>query len=160
MRASTKHHKWTAEEEELLKNQVRTLGFVNGCKAASAVIGASFVGCEMRIVKLRKEGFTDYADIRKGMNAETIALIKQCVQENPNNLQEAFRTASVRTGLAAATISKGWYDKKSRKSRDRVGTCFCLVGTTGAGVNRKNCVPDSMSSHRSVFGWLKSLLRF
>ena len=154
------YHRWSDTDDNLLKEQITKFGCVKGCNSAAAILGTTYNACLSRLKKLRKAGFTDYMDTRIGMNPETIAIIKQCVQENPNNLQEAFRTASVRTGLKAETISQGWYDKKSRKHRDKIGKCFCLVGTTGAGVNRKNCVPDSMSSHRNVFSWLKSLLGF
>lgn len=156
--ATREHKRWTSEEDELLKDNVTKYGLVKGCKVASALLGRTAAGCQIRVTKLKKAGFA-YKDSRIGMQKETLEIIKECVGENPNNLTAAFKRAAERTGLKEATISQAWYSKKGKKSRDSLGICFCTVGSKSAIQNRKNCVSAVGVKHSGIINWIKKVFR-
>lgn len=62
------------------------------------------------------------------------------VKANPNNIQKAFREASLEINRSVGTIQQKWYVKGKHQSalKDRCGHCFLTYGGKSLNINRKN----------------------
>lgn len=62
------------------------------------------------------------------------------VKANPNNLQRAFREASLELNRSVKSINIHWYKKNKHSSalKDRCGKCFMTYGYKSININRKN----------------------
>lgn len=77
---------------------------------------------------------------RRWTNDEEQVIISK-VKANPNNLQKAFREASLELqGRTANAIRLHWYQNSNRQRalKDRCGHCFLTYGGKSLNINRKN----------------------
>ena len=78
---------------------------------------------------------------RKRWTNDEEQVIISHVKANPNNLQEAFRKASLElTNRSAYSIYQHWYRPTKGKDalKDRCGKCFMTYGYKTVNINRKN----------------------
>ena len=77
---------------------------------------------------------------KRWTNGEEQVIISK-VKANPNNLQKAFREASLELqGRTVYAISFHWYQGSTvqRALKDRCGKCFMTYGYKTININRKN----------------------
>lgn len=62
------------------------------------------------------------------------------IKENPNNLSQAFKEASIELDRSIATIRQHWYigTPKRPALKSRCGCCFMTYGGKSLNINRKN----------------------
>lgn len=77
---------------------------------------------------------------RRRTNDEEQVIISH-VKANPNNLQKAFREASLELqGRSTYATALHWYVKNKHQTalKDRCGHCFMTYGGKSLNINRKN----------------------
>ena len=76
---------------------------------------------------------------KRWTNDEEQVIISK-VKANPNNLQKAFREASLELNRSVISIHFHWYkkNKHSNALKDRCGHCFLTYGGKSLNINRKN----------------------
>ena len=87
------------------------------------------------------------------------------ISKNSNNLREAFRIVSERTGYSSRTIGNYWYGRKGYNTpikelkRDNMPNLFYRSGSSGTSKNEKNSNKMKVSKGRYVFSFITSLLK-
>ena len=77
---------------------------------------------------------------RRRWTSDEEQVIISKVKANPNNLQKAFREASLELGRSVNSTALHWYTKTASKEglKDRCGHCFMTYGGKSLNINRKN----------------------
>lgn len=147
--------KWTIEEVNLLRELASQYGMCKGAEIASERLKVPKSKCYHKLSNMRATGDIQIPTpiTRK---KSTFEILQRNVKENPNNLTEAFRLTAEETGLTPNTISTYWYTKGSPLHRDKMGTCFMVLGGSKTTINQKNCCQDSMISifRKAVKRWI------
>ena len=147
---------WTQKEITILKKNIEKYGNQQkGCEITAMETGRTKSACINKSSALIREGFT-YTRMSNNNNPKNVDILRKYVQENPDNLQRAFKLTALHTGLSPLTIESYWYAKDHNPmSRNIIGSCFMTVGSKNM-VNGKNSIKEGCTK-RTI---LKDIIDF
>ena len=98
---------------------------------------------------------------RKAHKDKVLEILSKEIKQSPENLQQAFRNTSQKTGLTTGTIHNAYYSDKSYASKNKIGVCFSLISENKITHNGKNSSTEltkkTKAKNKSLISFFKNL---
>lgn len=136
-----KYTRFTAKDDDVIKNIIEQHDKLTEA-FEDAAIALDRSPSSIRNRYYTAKAFKAKVDARRKEETKrrysvTKTLVKE-IQNNPNNLQEAFRRTAAKTNLSPTTLENNYYSENSYCNRSNIGVCFTLISGDKVIHNGKN----------------------